>query len=141
MPNNVVPLGSHLMRCGNLLYRTSLLVLLSILMLACGGGGGGSEEPPAPPEPEPEVPVVCWQAPTQRSNGEQLAEQDIAYYEIWYGSDKASLVYLNQVDALDTHEYQLDELPVGEHYIALVAVDQDGRRSDFSTPSLITVTD
>lgn len=140
------PLGQEM---SNLRQIASLL-LVSALLTACGGGGGSSSDssgsnntPPSIDDPSsnPEVPVArasfSWSAPTQRQDGSELDQDDIAGYELYHMEDDSGNMDIIEVDG-DVTEYELD-LAAGSHEFGIAVVDVHGIRSPISDMQSIEV--
>ena len=78
--------------------------------------------------------TIRWEAPNSRENGTALSPRELAKIEIWLAKGTDSLTLFTTVDAANS-SYTLSRLPAGQYRLALVAVDNGGRRSGFSEES------
>ncbi len=127
------------------------IFFLTVLLTACGGGGGGGdstpgqEAPPSdttpvvtpPPVPDPDpgtTATLNWTAPTTRVNGDALAANEIAGYEVIYYEENAGQGAGTVVNISNpaTTTYTTPELPMGNWYFALSVIDSEGLYSDFA---------
>jgi hypothetical protein len=77
-----------------------------------------------------------WQAPTQNIDGSPLT--DLAGYQIYFGLNSGSYDGTVAIsDPLATNEYM--ELPSGDHFISISAIDADGNESGLSNEIMKTV--
>lgn len=85
-------------------------------------------------EVPPDAARLSWQAPTERTDDTPLAPNELAGYEVFWGTspNASELSEMVFVDAAVT-QYMVTELTEGTWYFAVKAVDTDDRRSDFST--------
>ncbi|MEM1436541.1 MAG: hypothetical protein AAGG11_21000 [Pseudomonadota bacterium] len=74
-------------------------------------------------------PILRWLAPTTTTDGNPL--NDLAGYEIYYGSEVGSYTGVIVINNPDTTEYRLDMSP-GGYYVAMVAINAENVRSALS---------
>ncbi|CBL44771.1 hypothetical protein HDN1F_11880 [gamma proteobacterium HdN1] len=75
---------------------------------------------------------LAWTAPTSRDDGSALAKEDIASYNIYFGtSATGSLSKIASLSAADL-SYTVSNLSAGTYYFAATAVDRNGLESKLS---------
>ena len=118
-------------------YRWAYLLLIGACgaLAACGGGHGGSP-PPAATQPETGTATpnaasgaatLTWSPPTQRTDGSQLT--DLARYNIYWGTDAATLVHHVVLDQPGVTTFVVEPLTAQTWFFAVSAVDAAGRES------------
>jgi hypothetical protein len=78
---------------------------------------------------------LAWQQPTAREDGATLTAADIASYEIYYTSiaaDNSSTDNVITVNNGATTQFVLQNVPTGEYFFAVAAVDSNGLKSNMS---------
>lgn len=118
------------------------LGVLVATLAACGGGGGGgggSAPPPTgttnpppttTPPPTANAPslTVSWQAPQENVDGSPVSGID--EYRIYYGEASGQYDYTEEVPGAATSH--TIELPVGEYFLVMTAIDIEGDESGYS---------
>lgn len=123
------------------------LALLLFAALAAFFMGAAHAQEPACPEPAPGQVVVCWEPPTTRVDGQPLAPEEIAHYDVSCVvsgteiSPVAVPVYEIPANA-ETHEHAVTYSDLlaeyGAYDCALRTVDTDGLRSGWSNTVTLT---
>ncbi len=75
---------------------------------------------------------VSWNAPLKREDNSTLALAEIAEYRVYYGSSKRDYKHVIVIDGNSTLQVEQSGVPAGKYYIAVTAVDRDGRESGYS---------
>lgn len=94
-----------------------------------------------PPPLKPGEVLVQWQAPSAREDGTELAEKDIAGYEVRYGSAPDALSKTLRVEDGAATFVILPGLAPGLIYASVLAYDTSGRLSSPSEPAALRVTE
>ncbi|MCG7994808.1 MAG: putative Ig domain-containing protein [Candidatus Thiodiazotropha taylori] len=73
-----------------------------------------------------------WTAPTTRTDGSSLNLSDISGYQIYIGTTPSNLQM--HVDLSQGHisSYTIDDMDLGDYYVAITAYDRSGNSSDLS---------
>ena len=103
-----------------------------------------SEPPPPDPAPVPPPPTtgsvsLSWQPPSQRADGSGLALSEISRYRIYYGTAPGSYDFSLDVTGAQTTSRTITDLPVGDWYFVVTAVDVDNLESRYSNEASRTV--
>jgi len=107
------------------------------------GGSTSNGEPVSDNEPVPDnVPApssnakkalkVSWNAPLKREDSSTLDLTEIAEYRVYYGAKTGDYKHVIVVDGSSTLQVEQSGVPVGKYYVAVTAVDRDGRESKYS---------
>ncbi len=75
------------------------------------------------------IQYIYWKAPAQRVSGEALSGSEISHFEIWFGEQPQRMEFYASTPY---SRYPLNALPDGDYYLAVLAVDVEGRKSDFA---------
>lgn len=121
----------HFYNFSRLGYLLALILVLPLV--ACSGGDGGLSSPGS------NVSNLSWVAPSEREDGAGLSPADIAGFRIYYGAKSGD--YTNTID-IDDHtatQMVLAGLPSGTYFVAVTAVDVDGRESTYSAEVVVTL--
>ncbi len=107
------------------LSKSLFLLLLSLYVVACGSGSNSGQS-------TERITNISWVAPTEREDGTPILLSEIAGYRVYYGP--TSGVYASRFDILDSsaNEASVAILPSGRYYIAVTALDTEGRESVLS---------
>ncbi len=73
-----------------------------------------------------------WAAPTTRTDNTPLRLSDINGYSIYMGTTRNNLQMVVDVAQGDAVSYTINDLDLGDYYVAISAYDQDGRSSSLS---------
>jgi hypothetical protein len=92
---------------------------------------------PATPTPTTGTATVSWVAPTQNSNGTALT--NLAGYNVYYGTDSASLSQKAEVSNAGATDYAVSGLTSGTWYFAVTSYTSDGVESARSPLSSKTI--
>lgn len=105
-----------------------LIVAFSLLTVSCGGGSGGATGSVS----------LSWLAPDMREDFSGLDTAEIGGFRIYYGAVEG--VYTGQIDITDptATEFTATNLPSGNFFIVMTALDSDGRESEYSAPVIET---
>lgn len=118
-------------------YLPVLILLLPLM--ACNGGGGGSGSPGSGGSGSPGLnePYLSWLAPSEREDGTGLSLTEIAGYRVYYGENSGE--YTNFIDIHDRTMVQmaLASIPSGTYYVAVTAIDTEGRESALSSEIVV----
>jgi len=144
-------------RISSVFYRGLVVGGMMILLTGCGGGG---DESGAADVAKPSAVVatasttassaarsvvnstdnqatLSWRAPVTRVNGDTLSGQDLASYEIRYGTRAENLnrsaVFDGAADLIDM-SYTIENLSAGTWYFSIQARDNNGL---LSSPSAV----
>jgi len=74
--------------------------------------------------------TVFWDIPTTNADGSPL--NDLAGFEVHYGATSQSYTEIMPVDDSAASSAQIDELPPGVYFFAVLAVDTSGNKSALS---------
>lgn len=101
------------------------------------------EPEPAPgpdPEPIPSIQMVTleWQIPTQRTNLEPLAFEDIGGYRIYAGQSPQQLELFTEINDPEQVTYSSD-MVAGSYYFAISTVTTDGLEGPLSDPIVVAI--
>ena len=124
------------------LTRVVSLITTCLVVAACGGGGGGgggggapatggNNPPPAnnpPPVSNSPSLTVSWQAPQENVDGSPIS--GISEYRIYYGESSGQ--YPNTEEVPGTATSHTIDLPVGEYFLVMTAIDIEGDESGYS---------
>ena len=122
----------HLCAFCRLNYLLTLILVLPLL--ACSGGDGGLAVTSS------QAVNLTWVAPSEREDGTGLSLSEITGFRIYYGAQSGD--YSNTID-IDDHtatQTVLAGIPSGTYFVAVTAVDVDGRESQHSEEVKVTVT-
>ncbi|MEM8498756.1 MAG: hypothetical protein AAF542_12085 [Pseudomonadota bacterium] len=94
------------------------------------------QEPTPAPAPEPE-PVtgsasLSWSIPTKRENGDSLALNEIASYEIYVTAENAGTSRTIRVDNRTQTKYTVSPLDSDTYFFSMVTIDSEGMYSELS---------
>lgn len=73
-----------------------------------------------------------WVAPTRRTDGSALSLSDIQGYCIYIGSARDNLEMVADLEQGDITSYVLDDLELGDYYVAVSVYDQQNNMSSYS---------
>ncbi|MCG7939772.1 MAG: putative Ig domain-containing protein [Candidatus Thiodiazotropha lotti] len=73
-----------------------------------------------------------WTAPTTRTDGSSLNLSDISGYQIYVGTTASNLQMHVDLSQGDLSSYTLDNMDLGDYYVAITAYDHNGNSSDLS---------
>lgn len=92
------------------------------------------QEPTPAPEPEPVTgsASLSWSIPTKRENGESLALNEIASYEIYVTAENAGTSRTIRVDNRNQTKYTLSPLDADTYFFSMVTIDSEGMYSELS---------
>jgi hypothetical protein len=79
-----------------------------------------------------------WVAPTTRTDGVTLNLSEIGGYCVYVGTTRDNLQMVADVSDGDSTGYVLDDLDLGDYYVAVTVYDQDNNMSDYSNVLLRT---
>ena len=105
-----------------------LVLILSLALPACSGGDGGIGGSSI---------GLSWVAPSEREDGSSLSLSEITGYRLYYGVESG--VYRNKMDVKDGSAVYAKVLgvPSGTYYVAVTAIDTEGRESSYSSEIII----
>ncbi len=125
-----------LLRFYNLSRLGYLLTLILVLpLVACSGGDGGLSNSSSSPNSA----KLSWVAPSAREDNSVLVLSDIAGFRIYYGVTSGDYSNIIDIDDHTATQAVLAGIPSGTYYVAVTAVDVDGRESTYSAEVVITV--
>ena len=75
---------------------------------------------------------LSWSAPTMRSDGTPLSQEEINGYRIYYGEYEGEYTESVKITNGKARSATLDDIPVGNYYVAMTTYDIDGRESGHS---------
>jgi hypothetical protein len=73
-----------------------------------------------------------WVAPTTRTDGSTLNLSEIQGYCIYVGTTRDNLQMVADINQGDTTDYVLDDLDLGDYYVAVSVYDRDDNMSGYS---------
>ncbi|MCG7989923.1 MAG: putative Ig domain-containing protein [Candidatus Thiodiazotropha lotti] len=73
-----------------------------------------------------------WTAPTTRTDGSSLNLSDINGYQIFIGTTPSNLQMHVDLSQGDLSSYTIDNMDLGNYYVAITAYDRSGNSSDLS---------
>lgn len=94
-----------------------------------------------PPPLKPGEVLVQWKAPSAREDGTELAEKDIAGFEVRYGSSVDTMTKTVRVEDGGATYVVLQGFAPGVIYASVLAFDTTGRLSSPSEPAVLRVTE
>ena len=78
---------------------------------------------------------LSWTVPGFREDATVLLGTEISAYRIYYGTTSGD--YQEQVEVkVGSNNVDIPQLPVGQYFVVVTAVDIDGRESRYSSPEL-----
>jgi outer membrane biosynthesis protein TonB len=86
----------------------------------------------AEPETETGSISLSWAAPRTRTDGSALSLSDIQGYCIYIGTTRNNLEMVADVNQGDRTSYVLDNLDLGDYYVAVTVYDQQNNMSSYS---------
>ncbi|MBP7546710.1 MAG: hypothetical protein KA754_02025 [Corallincola sp.] len=92
-----------------------------------------------PPPLKPGEVLVQWKAPSAREDGTELAEKDIAGFEVRYGSTLEAMTKTLRVENGSATFVVISGLDPGVIYASVLAYDTTGRLSSPSEPATLRV--
>ncbi len=106
-----------------------LILVFSLLSVSCGGGGSGGAAGSV---------SLSWVAPDMREDFSGLDTAEIGGFRIYYGAVEG--VYTGRIDIADptATEFTATNLPSGNFFIVMTALDSIGRESEYSAPAIET---
>ena len=112
--------------------RVVSLIATCLVVAACGGGGGGGApgtgtNSPPPVSNSPSL-TVSWQAPQENVDGSPIS--GISEYRIYYGETSGQ--YPNTEEVAGSATSHTIDLPVGEYFLVMTAIDIEGDESGYS---------
>ena len=107
----------------------SALIALLLGLSGCGGGGGDSG---APASQGTGVATLSWVAPTERTDGSPLPNNEIAGYRIYKGTSADNISLAVEISGPDTTDYKFSNLEKGTHYFAVCAVSSENIEGAFT---------
>jgi hypothetical protein len=75
---------------------------------------------------------LSWSAPTTRTDGSSLNLSEISGYQIYVGSSRSNLQMVVDVNQGHLSSYTIDNMDVGDYYVAIAVYDRNGNSSDLS---------
>jgi hypothetical protein len=81
---------------------------------------------------------LSWVAPTTRTDGSTLGLSEIQGYCIYIGTTRNNLQMVADINQGDRTSYVLDNLDVGEYFVAVSVYDQQDNMSSYSNVVLKT---
>ncbi|MCG7971829.1 MAG: putative Ig domain-containing protein [Candidatus Thiodiazotropha taylori] len=75
---------------------------------------------------------LSWAAPTTRTDGTTLNLSDISGYQIYIGTTPSNLQMHIDLSQGDLSSYTIDNMDLGDYYVAIAAYDYSGNASDLS---------
>jgi hypothetical protein len=146
-------------RIRSVFYRGLVVGGMLVFLAGCGGGGDGDESGTAGvAKPSAVVAkantaevstsrrtvsstanqtILSWRAPATRVNGDVLSDQELASYEIRYGTSAEDLsrsAIFDNAEGLIDMSYTIENLSAGTWYFTVQARDDDGL---LSSPSVV----
>ncbi len=82
---------------------------------------------------------MSWKAPLKREDNSNLDLIEIAEYRVYYGDKSRSYGNVIVVEGNSTFEVKDSSVPKGTYYVAVTAVDSDGRESGYSQELIVTL--
>jgi hypothetical protein len=76
--------------------------------------------------------LLRWMAPSTRTDGSSLSLSEINGYHIYVGTNPDNLQMYVDVSQGDLDRYTIDNLDLGDYYVAIAAYDQTGNASGLS---------
>ncbi|RLW71377.1 MAG: hypothetical protein B6D71_02445 [gamma proteobacterium symbiont of Stewartia floridana] len=73
-----------------------------------------------------------WTAPTTRTDGSSLNLSDISGYQIYIGTTPSNLQMHVDLSQGYISSYTIDDMDLGDYYVAITAYDRSGNSSDLS---------
>ncbi|MCG7931271.1 MAG: Ig domain-containing protein [Candidatus Thiodiazotropha weberae] len=73
-----------------------------------------------------------WVAPTTRTDGTSLNLSDISGYQIYIGTSPTNLQMHLDLGQGELSSYTIDDIGLGDYYVAITAYDRSGNSSDLS---------
>jgi hypothetical protein len=73
-----------------------------------------------------------WSAPTTRTDGSSLNLSEISGYQIYVGTSRSNLQMYVDVNQGHLSSYTIDNMDVGDYYVAIAVYDSNGNSSDLS---------
>jgi hypothetical protein len=89
-------------------------------------------------EPDTGSIPLSWVAPTTRTDGSTLRLSDIQGYCIYIGTTRNDLQMVADINQGDRTSYVLDNLELGDYYVAVSVYDQEDNMSSYSNVVLKT---
>lgn len=84
--------------------------------------------------------TLSWNAPTTRTDGSALSLSEIDGYCIFLGDSPSNLTMRIDLNEGSVTSHTLNNLPVGNYFVAVTVYDMDGQASDYSNTVEMTVT-
>lgn len=84
--------------------------------------------------------TISWNAPTTRTDGSALSLSEIDGYCIFLGDSPNNLTMRVDLNESSAISHTLNNLPVGNYFVAVTVYDTDGQASDYSNTVEMTVT-
>lgn len=87
------------------------------------------------------VAALTWVAPSLRQDGTPLSLSEIGGYKIYYGTKSGNYIDAVDIDDGSVTSVSLGNLPIpkGTYFVAMTALDVDGRESQFSFEVTISI--
>ncbi|MEJ2620798.1 MAG: putative Ig domain-containing protein [Candidatus Thiodiazotropha sp.] len=73
-----------------------------------------------------------WSAPTTRTDGTSLNLSEISGYQIYVGTSRSNLQMVVDVNQGHLSSYTIENMDIGDYYVALAVYDRNGNSSDLS---------
>jgi hypothetical protein len=73
-----------------------------------------------------------WTAPTTRTDGTSLNLSDISGYQIYVGTSLSNLQMHVDLSQGDLSSYTIDNMDIGDYYVAMAVYDRNGNMSELS---------
>jgi hypothetical protein len=75
---------------------------------------------------------LSWVPPSARADGSYLSLSELSGYRLYMGTSTTNLAPLADLDGNSNTQYTVNDLPAGNYYFAVSALDIDGQESNYS---------
>lgn len=135
---------------GTLVMRSLTAIFLALILSSCGGGSN-SNNPENPnigndntTDPEAIQKVynirLEWEAPNERTDGEQMFLWELLGYKITYSEESGSNLATINIDSAETTEATIEGLEEGVYQFWIAAIDGENQASSQSEVLVVDLT-